>query len=298
MKLPIIKTEFPENARKLALFLIILGSFIYNILAFQTLHKENKELIEEIDTISTALAISQKNLFIKNNENLSLNNNLKAEKETNTAFQSQIEGIKSTVGVLEKLSKTDSELLKKYSKIYFLNENYIPQKLVEINPEFLLDKNKIVQIHGDVSSKLERMLNDAKGNGVDIKILSAYRSFSTQATLKSAYKVTYGTGANKFSADQGYSEHQLGTTLDFTTTKLGSVLTGFEKTEEYKWLLENAYKYGFVMSYPKENTYYIFEPWHWRYIGIPLATRLHTENTYFYALDQRIINEYLVGILD
>lgn len=298
MKLPIIKTEFTEKAKKLALFLIILGCFVYNIVAFQALDNENKKLSEKIDIFSDALSISQKNLSLKNNENINLNNNLIAEKETNTAFQTQIEGIKSTVGVLEKLSKTDSELLKKYSKVYFLNENYIPQKLVDINPEFIFEKTKIAQIHGDISVKLEAMLNDAKASGIDIKILSAYRSFSTQASLKSAYKVTYGTGANKFSADQGYSEHQLGTTIDFTTTKLGNILTGFEKTEGYKWLIENAYKYGFVMSYPKENTYYIFEPWHWRYIGIPLAEKLHSENTYFYALDQRVINEYLIGIFD
>lgn len=298
MKLPTIQTDLTENAKKIGLFLVILGCFSYNMIVFNTILIENKELTKEVDVFSNALSISQKNLYTKNIENKNLNSNLIAEKETNVAFQGQIEGIKSTVGILEKLSKTDSELLKKYSKVYFLNENYIPQKLTEINPDYLFEKTKIVQTHGDVWPKLEKMLNDAKDAGIEIKILSAYRSFNTQASLKSTYKVTYGAGANKFSADQGYSEHQLGTTFDFTTPKLGSALNGFEKTDAYKWLTQNAYKYGFVMSYPKENTYYIFEPWHWRYIGLSLSNRLHEENTYFYSLDQRIINEYLVGIFD
>jgi hypothetical protein len=119
-----------------------------------------------------------------------------------------------------------------------------------------------------------------------------------QASLKSAYTTSYGSGANKFSADQGYSEHQLGTTLDFNTTKRSSVLSGFDKTPEYKWLTENAYKYGFVISYPKENKYYIYEPWHWRFVGISLATRIHDDNTYLYALDQRDIDTYLINLFD
>jgi D-alanyl-D-alanine carboxypeptidase len=87
--------------------------------------------------------------------------------------------------------------------------------------------------------------------------------------LKSQYRVTYGAGtANSFSADQGYSEHQLGTTVDFTTPKVGGTLTGFDKTDSYKWLQNNAYKYGFILSYPSSNGYYIFEPWHWRFVGL------------------------------
>ncbi len=298
MKIPSLNLKLDENAKKVGLFLIIVGCFIFNTFSFYLLSKEKLNLESQVEAMESALSIAQKNLSEKNNENIKLSVNLKSEQETNTAFQNQIEGIKSTVGVLEKLSKTDSELLKKYSKVYFLNENYIPQKLVDIKLEYLWDKTKPSQIHADVWPHLDKMFSDARANNIDLQILSAYRSFDTQATLKSSYKVTYGYGANKFSADQGYSEHQLGTTLDFTTSKNGSVLTGFEKTEAYNWLLQNAYKYGFVMSYPKENTFYIFEPWHWRYIGVYLATKLHEERQYFYALDQRVIDGYLIGIFD
>ena len=109
--------------------------------------------------------------------------------------------------------------------------------------------------------------------------------------------MTYGTGANAFSADQGYSEHQLGTAVDLTTQKDGNRFSdasgGFDSTDGYTWMTQNAYKYGFVLSYPKGNSYYIYEPWHWRFVGVALATRLHNEGKNFYDLDQREIDGYL-----
>ena len=113
--------------------------------------------------------------------------------------------------------------------------------------------------------------------------------------------MTYGSGtANQFSADQGYSEHQLGTTLDFTTPVIKGALLSFAKTTAYTWMNDNAYKYGFVISYPKQNTYYEYEPWHWRFVGRELATYLHNIDNggYFYQLDQRFIDTYLVKIFD
>ncbi|MCX6757749.1 MAG: M15 family metallopeptidase [Candidatus Nomurabacteria bacterium] len=207
--------------------------------------------------------------------------------------------ISNNVSDLERLSKTDSELLKKYSKNYFLNEHYIPLSLIDIETKYLNNKTRTLQIHSNVYQDLKNILDNANGNGMTLQIASAYRSFETQAILKSEYRIRYGAGtANSFSAEQGYSEHQLGTTVDFTTQKIGGKLEGFDKTPEYSWLLENAYKYGFIISYPKSNIYYKFEPWHWRFVGIALATKIHDDNTYFYNLDQRIIDTYLANIFD
>lgn len=232
------------------------------------------------------------------NENLILNNELKKEQGKNKTFQSQIGEIAGTIGTLDKLSKTDKELLEKYSKIYFLNEHYVPSSLTNIPPDYLYVKTKETKIHSQVYPFLQEMLTDAKKAGLDLEIISAYRSFGEQSSLKSGYTVIYGTGSNRFSADQGYSEHQLGTTLDFTTKKVGATFSGFEKTDEFKWLQENAYKYGFVLSYPKGNSYYQYEPWHWRFVGKNLAKRLYEDKQYFYDLDQATINMYLISIFD
>ena len=86
--------------------------------------------------------------------------------------------------------------------------------------------------------------------------------------------------------------------MDFTTQVTGSNFVGFDKTDAYKWLLANAYKYGFVISYPKQNTYYSFEPWHWRFVGVALSARLQNENLNFYFLDQREIDQNLVNLFD
>lgn len=276
----------------------ILCSISFDGYIFWNLRKENLGLKNQIDILSSALEISQKNFNKTSGEKEAVTTLLTVERQNSTYIQSQIQDITSTVGQLKKLSETDVELLKKYSKIYFLNENYIPPRLTDVETQYLNIENKPVQVHADMWPHLKTLLETASSQGVAIQILSAYRSFSTQASLKSAYKVTYGSGANKFSADQGYSEHQLGTTLDFTNKKTGSVLTGFEKTDAYKWLTENGYKYGFILSYPKNNAYYIYEPWHWRFVGVALATRLHDQNMNFYDLPQRDIDQYLGNIFD
>ncbi len=232
-------------------------------------------------------------------ENEDLADDLKDEKDRNNEFEDQIDKIGSTVGTLDKLAKIDPELLQKYSKVFFLNEHYMPTRLSEIPNTYVYRNDGDPEfIHAQVAPHLKEMLEDALKDGVKIWVVSAFRSFDEQKSLKGAYTVAYGSGANAFSADQGYSEHQLGTTLDFTTENLGGGLTGFEATPAYEWLVKNAYKYGFVLSYPKDNAYYVFEPWHWRYVGEKLADDLHDDGKFFYDLDQREIDTYLISLFD
>ena len=138
-------------------------------------------------------------------EKIILTGELQKEQQKNSVFQNQIGQIAGTVGKLDKLSKTDKELLQKYSKIYFLNENYVPKGLVEISQQYIYGEGKIVKVLASTSPFLSQMMNDSKKDGVDLLIISGFRSFNEQSNLKDNYKVVYGTGANKFSADQGYS---------------------------------------------------------------------------------------------
>jgi zinc D-Ala-D-Ala carboxypeptidase len=224
---------------------------------------------------------------------------LKREKNRNGEFEDQIEKLAGTVGDLDKLSKTDEELLQKYSKVYFLNEHYQPAKLKEIDNEWKYSEDRTQQLHSQVMPFFEDMVKAAKKDGIDLWVVSAFRSFDTQAQLKQAYTVTYGSGANAFSADQGFSEHQLGTTIDFTTKDMSGGLTNaFEGTAAFAWLDENAHKYGFTLSYPKGNAYYVYEPWHWRFVGTDLATDLKKADASFYDWEQRKIDTYLLNIFD
>ncbi len=211
-------------------------------------------------------------------------------------YKQEVGDITGTVTNLEKLSKTDPELLQKYSKVFFLNEHYAPARLVEIPDNYEYFESKHSKISSQVWPYLESML---KNSGLEIYVYSAYRSFDEQNALKGQYAVIYGEGtANQFSADQGYSEHQLGTTVDLITTGISGVLEDFGGTNAYQWLLNNAYKYGFVLSYPDNNDYYVYEPWHWRFVGVKLATDLHNSGKSFYDLTQREIDEYLINLFE
>ncbi len=209
----------------------------------------------------------------------------------------QIKKITGTVGTLEKLAETDPELLMKYSKVYFLNEHYTPEKLTQIASKYTALETDMY-LESRVYKKFKAMVDKAEDDDIEINVRSAYRSFDTQRDLKGTYSVTYGSGANTFSADQGYSEHQLGTTVDLTSPEVSDQLSSFDTTKAYDWLQKNAYKYGFILSYPKDNSYYIYEPWHWRYVGVELATYLHKKDENFYDLDQREIDKYLVNLFD
>lgn len=227
-----------------------------------------------------------------------LKQKLDAEKIRLDIVALQVQDLEGVVGKLEKLKKIDQELLKKYSKVYFLNENYVPSKLTQIDPKYTHDPKKGLLIHGDVAPFLQLLMEAAARENIDIRVISAYRSFGAQAEIKSTYTIVYGSGANKFSADQGYSEHQLGTTADFTTSKSGANFSAFAKTEAYRWLADSAYKYGFTLSYPENNAYYRYEPWHWRFVGRNLASKLHLEKRSFYDLDQREIDAFLISLFD
>jgi D-alanyl-D-alanine carboxypeptidase len=277
--------------------IIVAGYFIYSLSQNNiTLKNEMSSTTEILSRRITNLELALATTTLTSQE---LAQRLMDQQNQSNYFQDRITNIAGTVGTLEKLSKTDKELLQKYSKVYFLNDNYVPMSLATIDQRYIWDKTKTLQFHNMALTFLNRMLDQAVSWNIQLRIVSAYRSFGEQSSLKNDYLVTYGSGANQFSADQGYSEHQLGTTVDLTTEGVKIPLTtNFEDTPSYKWLSENAYRYGFTLSYPKNNLYYEYEPWHWRFVGVELATKLYNEKIYFSDMEQRIIDTFLVNIFD
>ena len=207
--------------------------------------------------------------------------------------------LEEKVSSLDKLTKTDPQLLQKYSKVFFLNENYAPRETQVLLQEYTAYPKNEYRLHVDVVYFLVSMIDDARLDGQDLLVVSAYRSFQTQTSLKAQNKVKYGAStSNRFVAEQGYSEHQIGTTVDLTTSNIRAANLAFDKTKEYIWLQNNAHKYGFTLSYPKGNQYYAYEPWHWRFVGKALATQLYNDKINFYNLEQRFIDGYLIGMFD
>ena len=135
------------------------------------------------------------------------------------------------------------------------------------------------------------MKNDATSIGLNIWIQSGYRSYEYQQGLYEKYVSRDGKQqADTYSARPGHSEHQSGLSFD-----LNSVNDSFAATDEGKWVQDNAYLYGFIIRYPKDKsneTGYKYEPWHLRYVGKDLASKLYnngdwiTMETYF-GIDSR-----------
>ncbi len=120
------------------------------------------------------------------------------------------------------------------------------------------------------TAAFEKMRADAEAQGMTLKIVSGYRSYRQQVSTYATFSSRDGKAvADRYSARPGHSEHQSGLAMD-----LNSVKNSFANTKEGKWLAENCASYGFIIRYPegKESmTGYMYEPWHIRYIGVPLA---------------------------
>ncbi|WHN65950.1 M15 family metallopeptidase [Cysteiniphilum sp. QT6929] len=114
-----------------------------------------------------------------------------------------------------------------------------------------------------------KMQQSALQDGVNLMIVSAFRSYLYQANiiLNKLNKGLLLEDILKVSALPGFSEHHTGCALDFTSDEESEVLTeGFEQTKAFKWLSKHAIKFHFSLSYPRDNTYgFIYEPWHWCY---------------------------------
>jgi D-alanyl-D-alanine carboxypeptidase len=183
-------------------------------------------------------------------------------------------------------TKSGNDLLVLVNKKYKLTSTYSPTDLVDVKQSKIRTKNNgTYYVRSVIISNLKQMNKAAIKDGVDLSVVSAYRSYSTQKSTYN-YWVSYNDGcvscADKISARAGHSQHQLGTAIDFSTKTIGDALgDNFTNTKAEVWLRNNAYKYGFVISYPKGSekiTGYSYESWHYRYIGVGSALEMKNGN--------------------
>lgn len=161
--------------------------------------------------------------------------------------------------------------------------DYTPSDLIVPNiPLRLPAKNDEMLLRAEPTRALEEMYQAAKKDGLELMVASAYRSFNYQKGLYNGYVKRQGQAeADSQSARPGYSEHQTGFAVDLEpASRKCEVEVCFADTPEGQWLAANAYKYGFVIRYQKDKqavTGYMYEPWHMRYVGKPLAQELHRQ---------------------
>ena len=168
----------------------------------------------------------------------------------------------------EDASKIDV-LVNKYHK---LDENYEPSDLTIIDSKYASGTQKLRK---EAQIKFEEMASDMAKENLKIYAGSTYRSYTYQKGLYDRYVKKDGfAAAETYSARSGYSEHQLGLAVDIVNDKWDYLS---ENDKEYDYLVKNSYKYGFILRYPRGSEYvtgYMFEDWHFRYLGIELATKV------------------------
>ena len=177
-------------------------------------------------------------------------------------------------------------LVNKYTS---LPEKYAPDDVVEMSNWYSYPGNSIRK---DVYDAFKEMFNAAKEEGLTLIVNSSYRTYEVQKEIYDDYDDNRGREyADKYAARPDFSEHQTGLSIDIFSP--GSNMETFEGTDEFKWLSENSYKYGFILRYPKNKediTGYSYEAWHYRYVGKDLAKKVYDsgltyDEYYAYYLD-------------
>jgi zinc D-Ala-D-Ala carboxypeptidase len=171
------------------------------------------------------------------------------------------------------------------NKEFYLPDDYIPQDLVRPDVEFSfgdVDTEKSL-MREEAATALENMFSTAQNSGIELYAVSGYRSYNRQQQLFNAEINRVGIEkAEQAVAIPGASEHQSGLAMDISSKSNKFYLNeAFANTTEGIWLKDNAHRFGFILRYPKEKidiTNYMYEPWHFRYVGVKAATIMYEYN--------------------
>ena len=169
------------------------------------------------------------------------------------------------------------------NKEHILDKDYVPLEMYivdenENNFHQFKDASLKPMLRSDIKEYVDKLINDAQGLGLPIIVDSGYRSYNYQQVVLDALIKEKGDEAFKLVALPGASEHQTGLAIDFAYYENGIYNDDVkENDKEAIWLKNNAWKYGFILRYPKgkeDVTGYNFEPWHFRFVGLKLAKYL------------------------
>lgn len=217
---------------------------------------------------------NNKDIKVSNN-NEDIKKNSDKETTTTTTTTTSTTTKKTTTKASDNNSSTEG--LKIIDGILIVNKSYpLPKGYIPKNTYNDATGKRYCSdcIDKDAYSEYKQMKADATALGLNIWIQSGYRSYELQETLYNNYVNRDGKlAADTYSARPGYSEHQTGLAFD-----LNSISDEFQYTNEGKWVNENAWKYGFILRYPKSKesiTGYKYESWHLRYVGKDLASKLY-----------------------
>ena len=253
------------------LILIILGLISYIIVSIITTKREPDNNMSKPKTTNTT---------IKTSTTTTTSETTTTSKKTTTTTTTK-KNISSQTNKTGKTSKgytveykdgayyVDGYLI--VNKTYPLDSTWKPKNTFKSVPN---DGFAREPLNSEAYENWKQMKSDAAALNLNLWAQSGYRSYDYQNDLYNGYVKRRGkTAADTFSARPGHSEHQSGLAFDLNT-----IDSSFKNTDEGKWVAKNAYLYGYILRYPEgktNETGYIYEPWHIRYLGNPLATEVH-----------------------
>ena len=267
-----------KNKRIIIIFvLLVIGISIFCI---SNVYEERIVLREKLDRIDSYTPFKKTTNFKEENKEryvrfYEMNKNLSYEEVVTRVNIGLDYGFYNYIT----LSDTKKDILILTNKYLRLDEDYKPSDLEKIKVDYFINGNsKVSYLRKDARNAFERLSADSIKNNTPVYGQSAYRSYKKQSILYNSAVKSYGKEkAMLDTARPGHSEHQTGLAIDVSSTKTGNMLD-FENTDSFNWMVNNAHKYGFILRYPKgkENIHgYIYEAWHYRYVGVKVATDMH-----------------------
>ena len=261
--------------------LLKIGYSKEDIVKLEKLSNKSKDYLLTINYNKDVISLLDEKYFLEKN----LKDYLKYSKENKKSFTDVVAiiNVGSNNEWYTNTKKTDLEKneLMLTNKFYSLDNSYNSDNMVSVSKQYSYGENQMVT--SETFDAFLNMFNAAKAEDLTLIINSSYRSYEDQDKIYNDYKKARGEEyANKIAAKAGFSEHQTGMAIDIQT--YGSSASTFEEFDEFKWLKDNAHKYGFIMRYPKDKEYltgYEYESWHYRYVGIEAATYIYENNITF-----------------
>ena len=198
---------------------------------------------------------------------------------------------KAYLGWYKSIADTDASKgeLMLVNKFYKLSETYVPSDLVDVSLSYAYEGKQVSKMMYD---SLTNMLDAAKESGYNLVVSQGYRSYADQEEAYNDIEASSGVDyADKVAARPGHSEYQTG--LSVVVKPLYTEGSDMENSPEHTWILENAYKYGFILRYPKDKeniTGFSYDAWRLRYVGSNAARIIHNENITFDEYYEYYIN--------
>ena len=260
---------------------ITLGYTLDEAKKFESLTDKTKDYILDIDYNKNIIKYLNEKYFIEKNLKKYLNyNNEENYSITDIVALINTNAYKPWYSDTKKTDISKSELMI-VNKTYYLNETYTNENMSVISNRYSYGTNQMVT--KETFDAFINMFNKAKEENLTLIVNSSFRSYEDQTDIYNNYKNWKGEEyADTIAARPGHSEHQTGLSIDIQT--YGSSAETFEDTDEFRWLSENAYKFGFILRYPKDKEYitgYSYESWHFRYVGLEAAKYIQENNITF-----------------